>query len=53
MALLFTITRSCSQYAKLAEEKAGPLFCGTHCITKGVVGLAISFEGIAVKFLPH
>jgi hypothetical protein len=53
MALLFTITRSCSQYVKLAEEKAGPLFYGTHYITKGVVGLAISFEGIVVKILPH
>jgi hypothetical protein len=44
MAPLFTTTRNSSQYAKLAEEKAGPLFYGTHCITKGVVGLAISSE---------
>jgi hypothetical protein len=53
MAFLFTIRWSCSQYAKLAEEKVGPLFYGTHCITKGVVGLAISFEDIVVKILPH
>jgi hypothetical protein len=53
MAPLFTTTRNSSQYAKLAEEKAGPLFYGIHCITKGVVGLAISSEGIAVKILPH
>ncbi|CAM6042879.1 unnamed protein product [Sphagnum compactum] len=44
MAPLFTTTQNSSQYAKLAEEKAGPLFYGTHCITKGVVGLAISSE---------
>ncbi len=50
---LLTTTQNNSQYAKLAEEKVGPLFYATHYITKGVVGLGISSEGIAVNFLPH
>jgi hypothetical protein len=48
-----TTTQNNNQYAKLAEEKVGPLFYATHYLTKGVVGLGISSKGIAVKILPH
>ncbi len=51
--LLLTTTQNNSQYAKLVEEKVGPLFYATHYITKSVVGLGISSESIAVNFLPH
>jgi len=50
---LLTTTQNYSQYAKLVEEKVGQFFYATHYITKGVVGLGISFEGIALIFLPH
>ncbi len=50
---LLTTTQNNNQYAKLVEEKVGPLFYATHYITKGVVGLGISSKGIAVNFLPH
>ncbi len=50
---LLTTTQNNNLYAKLAEEKVGPLFSATHYITKGVVGLGISSEGITVKILPH
>jgi hypothetical protein len=50
---LLTTTQNSSQYAKLVEEKVGPLFYATHYITKGVVGLGISSKGIAVKILSH
>jgi hypothetical protein len=50
---LLTTTKNSIQYAKLVKEKVGPFFYVTHYITKGVVGLGISSEGIAVKFLPH
>jgi hypothetical protein len=50
---LLTTTQNNNQYAKLAEEKVGPLFYATHYITKGVVGMGISSEGIIVKILPH
>ncbi len=50
---LLITTQNNNQYAKLVEEKVGPFFYATHYITKGVVGLGISFEGIVVKFLPH
>jgi hypothetical protein len=50
---LLTTTQNNSQYAKFTKEKVGPFFYATHHITKGVVGLGISFEGIVVKILPH
>jgi len=50
---LLTTTQNNSQYVKLVKEKVGPLFYITHYITKGVVGLGISSEGITGKFAPH